>query len=228
MNQNFLLQRDRALKWDSYVRLSDLMADKYRLECCQSFVEIGCWFGVLSWHLRQKIQPTTHLCVDGVPSFLDIAKQTLESYKDIEFDNRLLVPDNTTNSIQSIVTKLSETARWTSLFTKFRDGFDRIETGPNMHFNQFIDKIKDLPGLYLKTDIDGLDCFFIGQLIKAFQPNVLDFEVWPGLMRTEFPKLRENLISNGYQVPELKAKVDTVYLVQCGKNSCGYYEYQTS
>jgi FkbM family methyltransferase len=200
-------QRTEYNKIPTYPEV-ETIGEFYTNHGCNTFVDVGCWLGVLSAQVKKAVNPNKHIMIDAVPAYLYLAKdlltrEQLDANIDIiemsiidreEFPSHLTVNlDNTLNS-SSIRTT-----------TKADITVNIPIANPKTCNDAAVEIFNIAPNsTYLKIDLDGVDYSFLKSLLNvSYLPSVIHFEAWL-MTPSEFKEciaILAQFEAVGYKVP---------------------------
>jgi hypothetical protein len=181
----------------------------YNQNSCNTFIDMGCWLGILSSRVKRSVNPERIILVDAVPVYLHLAKQ-------------LLIEEDLSSNVEIIEMTVIDSLQFPKFITVDLD--DTIRTSSIKNCQEQLNITVNLPianpktckdaaieianlaplGAYLKTDLDGVDYSFLQELLNInYLPNVVQFEAW--LSSTDNVKkcisILEQFAAVGYEVP---------------------------
>jgi hypothetical protein len=161
-----------------------IIKEFYTANSCNTFIDMGCWLGVLSASVKQAVDPNRIILIDAIPTYLYMAKQ-------------LLIQENLASGVDIIEMSVIDSLQFPKFITV--DLEDTINTSSikncqnqsNITVNLPIAnpktskdaaiEIADLApdNVYLKMDLDGVDYSFLQALLNiCYFPSVIQFEAW--------------------------------------------------
>jgi FkbM family methyltransferase len=180
----------------------------YTAHTCNTFVDIGCWLGVLSAQVKKIVNPDKHILIDAVPVYLYLAKELLTREQlDANIDIVEMSIIDSEEFPTHLTVNLDNTADSSSFRKTAGNGVTvNIPIANPKTCNEAAVEIFNLApnSTYLKMDLDGVDYSFLKSLINlSILPSVIHFEAW--LMTPEAFKECISILAQfeslGYKVP---------------------------
>jgi FkbM family methyltransferase len=200
-------QRAEYIRVPTYSEV-ETIREFYTAHGCNTFVDIGCWLGILSAHVKKIVNPNKHILIDAVPVYLYLAKELLTREQldaNIDIVEMSIIDSNSFPSHLTI--DLDKSGDTSSIRTTTRaDITVNLPIANPKTCNEAAVEIFNLApnSAYLKMDLDGVDYSFLKSLLSlSILPSVIHFEAW--LMKTsdfkECVSILEQFSAVGYKVP---------------------------
>jgi FkbM family methyltransferase len=190
---------------------------------CNTFVDVGCWLGVLSAQVKKTVNPDKHIMVDAVPVYLYLAKDLLTREQlDANIDIMEMTIVDSEEFPSHLTVNLDKTIDTSSIRTTTKaDITVNIPiANPKTCNDAALEIFSVAPNsAYLKMDLDGVDYAFLKSLLSiSYLPSVIHFEAWlitPSQFK-ECVSILEQFASVGYKVPSpidlLGAEIRTIVI----------------
>ena len=188
-----------------------IIKEFYTANSCNTFIDMGCWLGVLSASVKQAVNPNRIILIDAVPAYLYMAKQ-------------LLIQEKLSSSVEIIEMSIIDSLQFPTFITV--DLEDTISTSSIKNCQDQSNVTVNLPianpktskdaaieiaelasdNVYLKMDLDGVDYSLLQELLNiGYFPSVIQFEAWmfDRNYGTICVSILEQFSAVGYKVPSL-------------------------
>jgi FkbM family methyltransferase len=200
-------QRTEYNKIPTYPEV-ETIREFYTAHTCNTFVDLGCWLGVLSAQVKKAVNPNKHILIDAVPTYLYLAKSLLTTEQlDANIDIVEMSIIDREEFPSHLTVNLDDTLNTSSIRTTTKaDITVNIPIANPKTCNDAAVVIFNLApnSTYLKMDLDGVDYSFLKSLINlSILPSVIHFEAWL-MTPSEFKECISILAqfeSLGYKVP---------------------------
>lgn len=155
-----------------------------RLTPASTFVDVGCWTGVLAYQVLEQVTPTAYLGVDAGLWYVELAREILPDW--CRFRSFYLLPDSAVdlNRIDKLYFTLADPLNTSGFYTRRVFAQDRLAAMPvgktmrPVDFAAYLQQNLDLARTYLKVDIEGVDQDLVRALVRSeVVPQVLHFEL---------------------------------------------------
>jgi FkbM family methyltransferase len=161
----------------------ETIGEFYTSHGCNTFVDVGCWLGVLSAQVKKTVNPDKHIMIDAVPAYLYLAKDLLTREKlDANIDIVEMSIIDSEEFPTHLTVNLDNTADSSSFRKTAGDGITvNIPIANPKTCNDAALEIFNLApnSAYLKIDLDGIDYSFLESLLSiSYLPSVIHFEAW--------------------------------------------------
>ena len=177
-----------------------------------TFVDLGCWTGVLLEEVLRQAAPRRVLAVDAVPELLEIARSRVDDPR-VSFECVTLLPEAREVWDHEFRMPTNDSSS-SGLFV---ESGVVVRAGPRRVLTEFLrERLASLDSAYLKLDVEGLDAIFVTDLLRAgMRFPVIHFEVLPWI---DCGRAMDALRADGYVVPPL---VDghRFYSLACSRSS---------
>lgn len=205
----FSQQRNRFNNFGQHYYETLIIKEFYTANACNTFIDMGCWLGVLSARVKKYVDPSRLILIDAIPTYLHVAKQ-------------LLVQENFSSNVEIFEMSVIDTPTFPKFMTV--DLNNTMDSSSIKYAQPESDKTINLPianpktckdaaieifnlapnSAYLKMDIDGVDYSFLQALLNInYFPSVIQFEAWlfhPDYL-TNCISILEQFSAVGYKVP---------------------------
>jgi FkbM family methyltransferase len=175
-------QRKEYNKIPTYPEV-ETISEFYTNHGCNTFVDLGCWLGVLSAQVKKAVNPNKHIMIDAVPTYLYLAKSLLTTEQldaNIELIEMSIIDREEFPS--HLTVNLDDTLNTSSIRTTTKaDITVNLPIANPKTCNDAAIEIFNLApnSTYLKMDLDGVDYSFLKSLISLnYLPSVIHFEAW--------------------------------------------------
>jgi len=200
-------QRTEYNKIPTYPEVETIV-EFYTAHGCNTFVDIGCWLGVLSAQVKKAVNPERHIMIDAVPAYLYLAKNLLTTEQlDANIDIIEMSIIDHEDFPSHLTVNLDDTGNTSSIRTTTKaDITVNLPIANPKTCNDAVLEIFNLApnSAYLKIDLDGVDYSLLKSLLSiSYLPSVIHFEAWlwtPSQFK-ECIAVLEQLESVGYKVP---------------------------
>ena len=194
---------------------SDVIAHLIREKNLRNYFDIGCWYGLLLTRVLKKSPQVHAIAVEGVRSFIDIAKANCVEPARVLFIHGALVPQSRMTASYRINEADSSKS---GLDTTGEVAGDVAAISVKEW--ALMPRVKErLHSCYMKLDLEGIDFDIIEELLALdIRPAVFHFEV---LKRTrqQLPRLLALLAEKGYAVPQDLPGEHAFHSVICSNNN---------
>ena len=200
-------QRTEYNKIPTYPEV-ETIGEFYTAHGCNTFIDLGCWLGVLSAQVKKLVNPSNHIMIDSVPAYLYIAKNLLTREQlDANIDIVEMSIIDSENFPDHLTINLDNTLNTSSIktTTKADITFNIPISNPKTCNDAVLEIFNLAPNsAYLKIDLDSVDYSFLKSLLSlSYLPSVIHFEAWlmtPSQFK-ECISVLEQFESVGYKVP---------------------------
>jgi hypothetical protein len=202
-----------------------LIASIINARSLRSYIDLGCWYGVLAREVLAACGPgcPEHvLLADACHPFLSAARRTVNP-RVPETLHAAIVPCGEAWADARLALHPTDTSS-----SSVRAGCGGADDGtgdsvPTVTVTQLLERLPAewIASAYLKIDLEGLDEAIVRDLIaSAVRPAVLHFEFLPA--QWSDPGTFEFIRAAGYRVPVLpRSPAHMYYSVICGREDAG-------
>lgn len=183
-----------------------------------TFIDLGCWTGVLGRLVLNAVTPAVYMGIDAGLWYVQIAREIMPPW--CKFRSFYLLPDSAAdvNRVDKLYFTLEDPLNTSGFYTRRAVAQDKLAAMPvgktirPIDFAHYLQANFDMARLYLKMDIEGVDQELVQALIKSDTlPQVLHFEMLEKFM-AYWPETREALASR-YDFIDLPESTDTTGII---------------
>lgn len=155
-----------------------------RLGPDSTFVDLGCWTGVLAHHVLEAVTPAAYVGIDAGRWYIDVAREILPAW--CKFRSFYLLPDAAADlaRVDKLYFTLEDPLNTSGFYIRRVIAQDRLAAmpvGKTVRPVDFAHYLRDnfaVDKLYLKMDIEGIDPELVLALTRTqLIPQVLHFEM---------------------------------------------------
>lgn len=221
-------QINRVHRNNLFGQEAQYIAESCRANKLTHILDLGSWVGELAQEvLATGIALDSYHLVDGIPYYLNYARQRLTNYATVSYQECMILPRAYSRNIpETILVNPYDTLNSSSLYSEYllskraRLASVPMEIGPSATVNQFIDSNLSRFGsdTYVKIDLSGVDIELVASILKRqLTPGALQFTVW-ATDKSVYHQLVNLLLSRGYKVPLANLDIHKNFSVSVSKN----------